>query len=124
MGFTLRQSLKSLAASPFVSVVVTLSLIGGLLAIFLALGNTDEFLYDTRSYKYGGDGDYYMWISADAPLPLEEISPSDLGADYMESVDEYYVYDGISDDGKYICAVDPGFEEHFHSRLVSGRYFD
>lgn len=124
MGFTLRQSLKSLAASPFVSAVVTLSLIGGLLAVFLALGNADEFLFDTQSCKYGDDGDYYMWVNADAPLDVDGLDPADLGAEYIVSTNEYYVNDGISSEGIYVRAVDPGFEECFHSRLISGRYFD
>ena len=123
MSFTLRQSLKSLAASPFVSIVVTLSLVGGLLAIFLVLGYLDEFLYDTRSYKYGDDGDYYIWLNNETPLAVDEIDPADVGAEDIESTNEYSINDGISSDGIFVCAVDPGFEQYFHSRLISGRYF-
>lgn len=123
MSFALRQSLKSLAASPFVSAVVTLSLVGGLLAIFLVLGYLDEFLYDTRSYKYGDDGDYYIWLNNETPLAVDEIDPADVGAEDIESTNEYSINDGISSDGIFVCAVDPGFEQYFHSRLISGRYF-
>lgn len=118
MRFSLKQAVSSIRGSIFTTVFLILTFMGGFLIVFAATGFADAFLSDMKCYMYGSNDDYYAWINT-----TSELSGAASEVDGYMLAGGYYCSDGGAD-GYYVSAVQSGYENGFHNKLLSGRYFD
>lgn len=117
MRFSLKQAVSSITGTLFTTVFLILTFMGGYLVVFAATGFADAFFTDMKCYMYGSGNDYYAWINTTSQF-AGVASESD---GYMLA-GGYYCSDGGSD-GYYVSAVQSGYENEFHNKLLAGRYF-
>ncbi len=122
MRFSIKQALASIVSSPFTSIFLILTFVGGFLCLYITAGYADAFFKDTRCLYYGEKGDYFVNFNSMEPLELDaEALAASCGAEDVVMITNYYL-SGDYDD-MYVSAVPCGYDSDYYSELVDGRRF-